>query len=160
RAGLQTIVNMGAHGIGDKGAASGYIANAESIKIGELEFSGCPVHVIDKKRALGEDGLIGADVFEDFLVDIDFPSQKFRLSELPALPNEKSKEVGLASQESLSERLHDRYIAAEMKDWDRVFRFGHDLLIWTSVNNTPVRLFLLDTGAFDNMVSTSTAQEL
>jgi len=160
KAGLRRIVEMNASGIGSKGAASGYIANADSIKIGELEFQGCPVHVIDKKRALGDDGLIGADVFEDFLVDIDFPNQKFRLSELPPLPDEKVREVALASQEGMAERLHDRYIAPEMKDWERVFRFGHDLLIWTSVNNTPVRLFLLDTGAFDNLVSEATAREV
>jgi len=79
---------------------------------------------------------------------------------LPPLPDEKAKEVGLASQESLSERLHDRYIAPEMKDWERVFRFGPHLMIWTSVNNTPVKLFLLDTGAFDNIVAASTAREV
>ena len=36
----------------------------------------------------GEDGLIGADVFAAFLVDIDFPNQKLHLGELPKRPGE------------------------------------------------------------------------
>jgi predicted aspartyl protease len=160
KAGLEKVVEQGARGIGDKGSASGYIANAASIKIGGLEFQGCPIHVIDKKRALAEDGLIGADVFEDFLVDIDFPNTKFRLSELPPLPDEQVKQAGLAANEATAERLHDRYVAPEMKTWERAFRFGHDLLIWTYANNSAPKLFLLDTGAFDNMVSEATAREV
>ena len=35
-----------------------------------------------------EEGLIGSDVFEDFLVDIDFPNEKLNLTELPKRPGE------------------------------------------------------------------------
>ena len=159
KAGVQRVVEQAVRGIGSKGAANGYIGYAESIKIGDLEFQGCHVMVLDKKRSLGDDGLIGADVFEDFLVDIDFPNKKFRLSGLPPLPEEATKQVGLQSGGNSTERLHDRYVAPEMKSYEKLFRFGHDLLISTFVNNLPPKLFLIDTAAFDNAVSVATARE-
>ncbi len=45
----------------------------------------------------------------------------------------------------------DRYIAPEMADWTKVFRFGHSILIPTSVNDSKSMLFGLDTGAFTNI---------
>ena len=35
-----------------------------------------------------EDGLVGADVFASYLIDIDIPDQKLRLSPLPPRPDE------------------------------------------------------------------------
>lgn len=163
KAALRRVVDQGIWGIGDKGAAKGYVGYvgyAESIKIGELEFQGCYVEVIDKKRMMGEDGLIGADVFEDFLVDIDFPNAKLRLSELPALPDEGTKQISLRSSDNRADRLHDRYITPEMKSYERVFRFGHNLLITTYVNRSAPKLFLIDTGGFDNLMSLATAREV
>ena len=43
---------------------------------------------------------------------------------------------------------YDRYIAPEMKDWTRVYRVGHDLLLPASLNDSPPKLFIVDTGAF------------
>lgn len=77
----------------------------------------------------------------------------------PPLPEETTKQVGLQSGGNSTERLHDRYVAPEMKSYEKVFRFGHDLLISTFVNNSPPKLFLIDTGAFDNTVSVATARE-
>jgi hypothetical protein len=48
------------------------------------------VQVLDKRSVVGEDGLIGADVFSSFLVDIDFPNEKLRLRELPKRPEEST----------------------------------------------------------------------
>ncbi len=160
KAELRRVVDQGIWGIGDKGVANGYVGYAESIKIGQLEFQGCYVDVVDKKRMLGEDGLIGADVFEDFLVDIDFPNGKLQLSELPALPDEGTKQISLRSSGNRADRLHDRYIAPEMKSYERVFRFGHNLLITTYVNRSAPKLFLIDTGGFDNLMSLATAREV
>jgi hypothetical protein len=70
-------------GIGDKGRKSAYIGTAKSISVGGLDFEDCTVEVLENRSVVGEEGLIGADVFEDFLVDIDFPHEKLRLSELP-----------------------------------------------------------------------------
>ena len=97
----------------------------------------------------GEDGLIGADVFEDFLVDINFPEEKLKLSELPKRPGEGDPELALKNdddsedQDSLSQAEagaqeakskkrapgpQDRYIAPEMRSFTPVYRFGHNLL--------------------------------
>jgi aspartyl protease len=47
-----------------------------------------------------------------------------------------------------------------MKDYTRIFRFGHFLLVPTSVGNVPGKLFLLDTGAFSNHITPAAAREV
>jgi hypothetical protein len=47
-----------------------------------------------------------------------------------------------------------------MQSWTRVFRFGHLLLVPTLVNGGAPKLFVLDTGAFNNILSTATAKEV
>ena len=159
KAGARRITDQSVGGIGDKGVAGGYVAHVDSIKIGDLEFQGCFVDVVDKKRSLGEDGLIGADVFQSFLVDVDFPNEKLGLSELPTPPGETVVESTPESSLSTQRVLHDRYVAPEMKDYEKIYRSGHDLLISTYVNKMVPRLFLIDTGAYDNLLSTEVARE-
>jgi predicted aspartyl protease/Tfp pilus assembly protein PilF len=54
----------------------------------------------------------------------------------------------------------DRYIAPEMAKWARIYRIGHDLLIPTHVSDSKTMLFVLDTGAFANMMSTRAARSV
>jgi tetratricopeptide (TPR) repeat protein len=159
KAGIKPITREEVHGIGEGPGTRGYIGIADSIKIGDLEFQGCYVDVVDRKSALEDDGLIGADVFEDFLVDLDFPDVKFKLSPLPPVPNQPVTETALQSESSSVAGLHDRYVPPEMKAYSQVFRIGHALLIPTSVNETPYRLFLIDTGSFDDTISPATAKQ-
>lgn len=165
KAGIQPLVTTTYGGIGDKGDGTSYLGYADSIRIGELEFQNCLVEVSDKRSVLGDDGLIGADVFDDYLVTIDFIWQKLRLQELPRRPDGPDSAPTLASRqededESSSPVPQDRYVAAEMKNWTKVFRFGHELLIPTRVGNTPPRLFLIDTGAMFNSISPAAAREV
>ena len=161
KAGLQKVADNLIGGIGDKGAANGYVAFAEKLQIGELEFQNCYVDVVDKKRSLDVDGLIGADVFANYLVDIDFPDQKLKLSPLPPYPDQPGEQASLRSNEedTSGASLHDRWIPPEYKDFERVYRFGHMLLLPVELNKTPFRLFLLDTGAWDNTLSSEAARE-
>jgi predicted aspartyl protease len=159
KAGLAKIADNAIGGIGDKGAANGYVAFAEKVQIGELEFQNCYIDVVDKKRSLNVDGLIGADVFSSYLVDIDFPNRKLKLSQLPPYPDQASEEASLESEETTSAKLHDRWIPPEYKDFERVYRFGHMLLLPVELNKAPIRLFLLDTGAWDNTLSVEAARE-
>jgi|HubBroStandDraft_1064217.scaffolds.fasta_scaffold52168_2 tetratricopeptide (TPR) repeat protein len=159
KAGLAKIASNQIGGIGDKGAANGYVAFAEKLQIGELEFQNCYVDVVDKKRSLDVDGLIGADVFANYLVDIDFPNQKLKLSQLPPYPDQAAEQTSLESEETTSTSLQDRWIPPEYKDFERVYRFGHMLLLPVELNKAPFRLFLLDTGAWDNTVSPEAAKE-
>jgi tetratricopeptide (TPR) repeat protein len=184
KAGITELSEASISGIGDKGPTGGFYGLAGSIKIGDLEFQDCTVTVSEKRSVLGEDGLIGGDVFSAFLVDVDFPHEKLRLKELPKRPDESSSEVALQTGErgaepsgdQRSEKAgaevgttspkpayrgpHDRYIAPEMQSYTQVFRFGHQLLVPTTVGNAPPSLFLLDTGSSINNISLNAAQEV
>lgn len=160
KAGVRKIVQTHIGGIGDKGDVSGYIGYVESIKIGTLEFQDCYIETIEKKSALVEDGLIGADVFAHFLVDLDFSDGKFRLSELPRRPEDPQTDATLVSRSSGSPQFHDPYVAPEMKSYTPVYRFGHMLLLWTQVSKASPRLFLLDTGSFSNTITPTAAREV
>jgi tetratricopeptide (TPR) repeat protein len=155
-------------GIGGPGWTSGSIGFAESVKIGDMEFRNCPIKVTDDSTVVHEDGLIGSDVFESFLVDIDFPDEKLKLSELAKRPGDQERELSLSSandQPSQDEQMdenaaQDRYIAPEMQSFTHVDRFGHLLLVATSIGDVPPKFFVLDSGAFGNLISPSAAEEV
>jgi tetratricopeptide (TPR) repeat protein/predicted aspartyl protease len=185
KAGVTRLSDVNIGGIGDKGEKNGYRGLANSLKIGDLEFRDCPVEVLEQRSVAGEDGLIGADVFAAFLVDIDFPHEKLHLSPLPKRPDEAAPAITLktdsdesnAPGEGASEKTdeaspaaksappprsgpQDRYIAPEMKSYTPIYRFGHNLLVPTFIGNAPVKLFLLDTGASSNLISPVAASEV
>jgi predicted aspartyl protease/Tfp pilus assembly protein PilF len=173
RAGVVRISDSQSEGIGDNGPVKGYTGYVKSIRIGELEFQDCIVDVLDRRSVAGDEGLIGADVFDSFLINIDFPGQQLKLSPLPARPGESvvatsalntggDQGGSLANSgdgESALPAPQDRFIAPEMKDWTRIYRFGHMLLIPTRVNDTAATLFLIDTGAEVNLFSTDAVRQ-
>jgi hypothetical protein len=140
---------------------------AKRIRIGELEFEDCMVQVSERRWITGEEGLIGADVFRSYLVDIDSPARKLRLSPLPQRPGEAAATTALNAAEDAGDDSEtgdaalprNRYVAPEMENWTRVFRFGHQLLIPTRVNDSSQMLFVIDTGAFANTLSTNAARK-
>lgn len=179
KAGLTRISDTSIRGIGDKGAIGGYVVMAPSIKVGGLEFQNCPIEVMDRRTVADEDGLIGADVFDDFLIDLDFAHQKLRLKELPRRPDQPQQDLVLnaededdapdasASENSKSDKAQkpathgpfDRYVAPEMKEYTTVLRYGHMLLIPTFVEQEKqARFFLIDSGAFTTQLSLNTAR--
>ena len=183
RAGVTKLSDTEIRGIGDKGSKSGHMGIAHSLKIGEFEFHECPVEVLEQRSVDEEDGLIGADVFAAFLVDIDFPNEKLHLSELPKRPEETAPKITLQTEiddsnppgEGPAEKAagapaksassthsgpQDRYIAPEMKSYTQVYRFGHSLLVPTLIGDAPVKLFVLDTGSTSNLISPSAASEV
>lgn len=184
KAGVTRLSETEFAGLGDKGNKSGYMGLADSLKIGELEFNNCTVHVIDERSVTGEDGLIGADVFSGFLVDLDFPKETLHLRELPKRPEEARATIALqtdnesepkteepadknTTEKSTSNTAHlsgpqDRYIAPEMQSYTRIYRFGHALLVPTFIGgeSVPAKLFMLDTGAFENLISVDAASEV
>lgn len=182
KSGLNRLSAMRVGGIGDQGSRSGYSAVADQIQIGELEFRDCIVTVTDQRSVIGGDGLIGADVFGSYLIDIDLPGMQLKLSPLPNRPEDTVTPTSLNSegedQANVEQREgrenntvaevpqssartsqiarglpKDRYIAPEMADWTKVFRFGHNMLVPTNVNDSKAMLFGLDTGAFTNTLS-------
>jgi tetratricopeptide (TPR) repeat protein len=180
--GITKIETTEVWGIGKKGVREAYSGVADSIKIGDLEFRNCPVEVRDSRSVVGDSGLIGADVFEQFLVDIDFPNEKLRLSQLPKRPGETEQSLVLKSEDSdgsddneaaeadadkptptatpKSSGPQDSFIAPEMQSYTHLLRFGHDLLVPTTIGNVPYKLFLLDTGSLTNFISPAAAREV
>jgi hypothetical protein len=146
-------------GFGDKKAAHGYVGHVDSLQIGEMEFHDCDVEVAEKGLD-GRDGIIGPVVFSEFLVDMDTPHAKLRLSELPPRPRETPQTPTLESGSRVTPASLDRYMAPQMKGYTPVFRFDHILPISTRVNETPPRLFMLDTGAFTSIITPAAAREL
>jgi hypothetical protein len=158
KAGVTKVTDTHIRGVGDRGEQSGYLGRVDSVRVGGLEFRDCYVEVVDRKDAVGDEGLVGADLFRDFLVDLDFSGRKFRLSQLSPLPSEKS---GAASVNSTETReLHDRHIAPEMKSYTPVYRFGHNLLVPTRINDSLTKLFIMDSGASTNSISPEAAREV
>jgi Flp pilus assembly protein TadD len=181
KAGLAKLSETSVWGIGDKGANAGWIGLANSIKIGELEFQNCPVTVMDKRSVADENGLIGADVFSSFLVDIDIPDRKLRLGELPKRPGDVNQTIKLKTDKDDpdSEQAEtndstpgsksspppavgpfDAYVSPEMTSYTKVLRFGHQLLIPTKIGAAPAKLFMIDTGAFANTIDPAAAREV
>ena len=189
KAGLTRIGEQRIGGLGDKGQQSGYVAVAAHIRVGDLEFEDCLVRIVDAPGSSDIDGLIGSDVFGAYLIDIDIPGQKLRLSPLPKRPDEAAAPTALnsagetrgapednvenggeeqpspnqAKPANLAANPHlpkDAYVAPEMARWTRVFRFGHMLLIPTRVDGFGPMLFMIDTGSFTNILSTRAAREV
>jgi tetratricopeptide (TPR) repeat protein len=165
RAKLQRISDISYGGIGDKGERTGYLALADSIAIGSMEFRDCVVTVSDKKISPDIEGLIGADTFGSFMVDIDFPQRVLRLSPLPSRPGDaqaaivlNSAGIELGGSESDSFQPKDRYVSPEMANWTRFLRFEHMVLVPTKVNGSKPMLFVVDSGSNGNMLSTRAAQ--
>jgi len=181
RAGAQRLTSISIGGIGDKGDAKGYSAYADSIRIGNLEFRNCLLEVVDKASVADEEGLIGADVFRQFLIELDFPKRKLKLSQLPARPGEPPVKPSLATDDdepgSTSDpndvgndaqgaspapapKYFDRFIGPEMKGYAGILRFGHMLLVPTKINEVTGKLFLIDSGAFNNAIAPDAAREV
>jgi tetratricopeptide (TPR) repeat protein len=188
RAGLTLTSKQKYVGLGDKGAQAGYSAVAENIRVGDLEFHDCRVDVTDSASVTNEDGMIGSDVFSSYVIDIDIPDLKLRLTPLPKRPEggttpatlktqdesesaaEGSEREGASSKPASDASAQataaaasehkplDRYVAPEMANWTPVFRFGHNLMIPTHVNDSPHMLFLIDTGSMMTMLSKRTAK--
>jgi len=125
------------------------------------------VRVLEQSGVLDVDGLIGPDVFRDYLVTLDFPGREVRIGPLPKRPDDQAGETtSLATSDedsalvSMADRAKDRYIAPEMKGWSPVFRSQHFLIVPTMIGNAPLKLFLMDTGASRGMISPAAAREV
>jgi len=122
-AGLKPLMQTEIGGIGDEGFKRGYSAYANSIRIGNLEFQDCAVEVLDSRDVLEDvDGLIGMDVFSQFLFTLDYPMHKLLLGPLPQRPGEVATVPGLntstaekddfaASEEPAREEQQDKPVA-------------------------------------------------
>lgn len=190
KAKLIRISDAHVSGLGDKSPPTEYFALADHIEINQMTFQDCVVFVSDKKFPGNQDGVIGTDVFANYLIDLDLPGMRLALSPLPKRPQDGSVLTSLnstgegnlgrllkpgpgetklpaesgearpaAAGNEVENLPRDKFVAPEMARWTEVFRVGHGLLVPTTVNESPPTLFVLDTGAFDNIVAVRAGQQ-
>lgn len=135
-----------AKGIGDEQPQESQRYIAAEIRAGDVVFADVPVSIFRSARTADFDGLIGADVFQRFLVTIDFPKLEMSLDPRPAGPPQTEDQPEDASD-------------TPPAGFHRAFRFGNHLAVFTSVNRGQPRLFLIDSGAATNLVDTGVARE-
>jgi tetratricopeptide (TPR) repeat protein len=156
KARLTKITETSIRAVGDGGESGAYAAIASSVKIGDLEFRDCPVRVLENRSMVNEEGLIGADFFEQFLMNLDFQEQRLHLSALP-----KRAQDGLDQLTgSTTRELKERYVPREMDSYVRAYRFGSYLLIPTQVGEVRDKLFVLDTGGLKSQITPVAAQQI
>ena len=153
RAGLEVLSaeSTSTKGIGDRAPQSSLAYLASEIRAGDprtgaVLFENYPVHAFTSAKSSDVDGLIGADVFQRFVVAIDFPNFELQLE---PRPNDSASQISEPT---------DR-VEAVAAGFHRVFRFGNHLVIPTTVNDKRSVLFLLDTGSTSNLIDTATARE-
>ncbi len=153
-------------GVGDQGRVGSAVAHVASIKVGALEFQNCPVEYLSKRGRLDIDGLIGGNVFSRWIVTLDYPDMEMRLDPLPKRPDVPAANPPSDVEQTRDEPadkppvVHDRYIAPEMKDWQSMFRYGHEILLPVSLNGSKEKIFLVDTGAGLMSISPAAAREV
>jgi predicted aspartyl protease len=148
RAGVANVAGATFSGFGDNPKHSpGYHGIADSLRIGNVEFRDALISVSNQDSVGTADGLIGTNVFAQFLVTLDFMAGKLRLDPLPGYrPGDKE--------------LHDRSAAPELQHSARVFRFGHLLMVPTRVSDSREVLFVVDTGSDRTLISYDMAAEV
>lgn len=133
KAGAHHLGAVQASGIGDGGVQKAVLAVANTCEIGALHYRACLVRAaVGPLRVTGEaDGLIGTNVFSEYLVRIGFRERQLHLTPQPPLPPDP-----------------DVYDAKPPGDgWTRVFRYGHMIFVPTQLNGKTTGLFLIDTGS-------------
>lgn len=119
-------------GVGDQAAIRRIpAARIASVRIGELEFRDAVVLLAERELLAGFDGILGADVFADFLVTLDFPEQKILLERREATAEEGFRPLQ---------------------------RQGHELLVRSRVNGREGLLLQIDSGANISLLDENVAR--
>jgi tetratricopeptide (TPR) repeat protein/predicted aspartyl protease len=154
KVGVKKIADSAFGGIGDKGPVLGYIGWVDKIKIGDVEFHNCIVEVSSRNDVAEEAGLIGTNVFDKFLITLDFRERKLLLAPLPANPAVSAE---LAGNDNAPQ---DRYIAPEMQSYTKVFLLDNHIFVPVVVNDKAIGTFILDTGAEINSLTPGFAAQV
>jgi len=147
-AGIAHLSDANIGGLGDdfKGS-TGYRGIAQRVRIGSVELNGVLISVSNQDSIGAGEGLIGANIFSQFLVTLDFSGRKLRLGQIP----------GYGSGDA---DLHDRSIVPETRGFTPVYHFAHLLMVPTRVGDAHGGLFVIDSGADRSLISYDLAAEV
>jgi tetratricopeptide (TPR) repeat protein len=144
KAGLELLSDESseAKGIGNKKPQDSFSYLASEVRIGPVVFADHPVSVFRAAKDSDIEGLIGADVFQRFIVNLDFPRLQMDLEPYQSTTDDDPQDV-----------------SATNEGFHRVVRAGTHLLIATSVNQSKAKFFLIDSGSFSNLIDSDAAHE-
>lgn len=137
--GARKLSEQALEGVGKSGPAIGYKAWVDKVVIGDLEFHDCFVQATPREIA-EVDGIIGMDVFSQYLVTLDLPARKLRLEPIPARGNDGPP--------------------AESEAFSQAFSVGHFLLLPAEVGKKAAGLFVIDSGSNANTISPELARSI
>ncbi|MES2391406.1 MAG: aspartyl protease family protein [Acidobacteriota bacterium] len=176
--GLHPVGQIRIGGIGSQGSNAAVLDRADTVTVGGLVFSNCIVESLSRPAAMGgstlgygermddTDGLVGTDIFSRYLVTLDYIRHEIRLAPLPsdpAHPTPPNQLDALGGRNDNDWMLADRYIPPSMKAWTSIYREGHMLImpVFLSAKGKQGHpsLFIMDTGAYNNLVDINTAKE-
>ncbi len=141
---IKRLAAVTVSGLGDTGDIRGYVGVAERVRVGGVEFRDAVVTVAESSSVGGEQGLLGTDIFEPFLVTLDLPNAVMRLEPFPG-PGDDGPT--------------DRSFQPD-PDFERIYRVGHSLMVPTSVSGADPAMFIVDTGASETLMARDFAAEL
>jgi predicted aspartyl protease len=139
--GIKPMAASRLRGLGDYGAKDASIGIADELRIGDIVFKDVPVRISDQKTAGTDEGLVGSDLFQSFLVSIDGPRRVLQLKLRPECDPE-----------------YDAITPEGEEDFTRVRTFNHLMLVDTQAAGKKRGWFLIDSGASSNMVSIALAR--
>ncbi len=137
--GASKLAEQALEGVGKSGPAVGYKAWVDKVVIGDLEFHDCFVQATPREIA-EVDGIIGMDVFSQYLVTLDLPARKLRLEPMPARSNDGEP--------------------AHSEAFSQAFSIGHFLLLPAEVGKKASGLFVIDSGSNANTISPELARSI
>lgn len=137
--GASKLAEQALEGVGKSGPAVGYKAWVDKVVIGDLEFHDCFVQATPREIA-EVDGIIGLDVFSQYLVTLDLPARKIHLEPMPARGNDGNP--------------------VQAETFSRAFSVGHFLLLPTEVGKKATGLFVVDSGSNANTISPELARSI
>lgn len=137
--GASKLAEQALEGLGKSGPAVGYKAWVDKVVIGDLEFHDCFVQATPREIA-EVDGIIGMDVFSQYLVTLDLPARRLRLEPMPARGNDG--------------------LPAQSEAFSQTFSVGHFLLLPTEVGKKATGLFVIDSGSNANTISPELARSI
>ena len=132
---LDYVADAAISGFGSEAPTAARIARAASFQSGELRISNLPLEVAQADLIPGVDGVIGLDVFRDFLIRLDAHAHRLEL-------------VPLAESDRLSQ-------PPAFANCRRIYRLGHLLLVSATINGHAQKYFLIDSGSPYSLISRS-----
>ncbi|MGH9569231.1 MAG: retropepsin-like aspartic protease, partial [Candidatus Angelobacter sp.] len=135
KANVKKIRSNTVRGLGGSENSDGFLGRVSRLQIGDFDLQDCVVQVSSDNNVAAAEGIIGTDMFNKYLITIDFPAHQLRLKPL----DEGSANIGAAASEKGVQALS----------------FGHFLLLSGRLGNA-TGLFLIDSGSNTNTLSPQT----